>query len=96
MAADLGAIRERSKGIFGNRYMLEVCAAMSDVTDRTNLRALIGDSGLSPSVYFGPLHRLEEAGLLSATLRPGDDRRERWYRPHSSSLWMAAQELVSE
>ena len=96
MPTNLIEIRDRSKRIFGNRYMLEVCAAMNNVTDRTNLSGLIGDSGLSPSVYFSPLHRLEEVGLLRAALQADDDRRERWYRPNSSSLWMAAQELVSE
>lgn len=87
-------VRARSKRIFGNRYMLEVCAALSEVSERTNLSSLIGDSGLSPSLYVGPLHRLEGVGLLVTDVRPDDARRERWYRPTPSGLWAAAQELA--
>jgi DNA-binding IclR family transcriptional regulator len=86
-------IRDRSKNIFGNRYMLEVCAALAEVQERTNLSSLIGDSGMSPSVYFGPLHRLAEVGLLENEPRAGDGRRDRWYRPKPSGLWAAAGEL---
>ena len=74
--------------------MLEVCAALSDVSDRTNLSTLLGSSDLSPSLYVGPLHRLEEVGLLVWDARPQDDRRERWYRPATVSLWRAARELA--
>jgi DNA-binding MarR family transcriptional regulator len=91
---DEADVRDRSKRIFGNRYTLEVCAALSQVADRTNLSALIGDSGLSPSVYVGPLRRLAEVGLLEPDMRPGDNRRERWFRPRPSGLWAAAYELV--
>jgi hypothetical protein len=76
--------------------MLEVCAAMSQVTDRTTLSALIGDSGLSPSVYFGPVHRLIEVGLLEVDARSHDDRREHWFRPRPSGLWSAAHELAGQ
>jgi hypothetical protein len=91
MAVD--EIRDRSKNIFGNRYMLEVCAALADVQERTNLSSLIGESGMSPSLYFGPLRRLAEVGLLEDDSRAGDGRRERWFRPKPSGLWAAAVEL---
>ncbi len=96
MTAGSIGVRDRSKRIFGNRYMLEVCAALSEVTERTNLSLLIGDSGLSPSVYVGPLHRLEGVGLMRTDAHADDDRRERWYRPAPSGLWMAARELASK
>jgi hypothetical protein len=88
-------LRGRSKQIFGNRYMLEVCAAMSSVRGRTNLTELIGESGISPSLYAGPLHRLLRAELIGVDERPGDGRRERWYRPTRTSLWRAARDLAS-
>jgi DNA-binding MarR family transcriptional regulator len=94
MPLDVVEVRNRSKQIFGNRYMLEVCAALSGVTERTNLAGLVGDTGLSPSLYVGPLHRLEQVGLLVREARPEDDRRERWYRPVSTGLWRAARELA--
>lgn len=88
-------VRIRSKRLFGNSYMLEVCAALEGVNDRTNLRALVGTSGPSPSLYAGPLHRLLSAGLLTPDARPDDDRRERWYRPTKTGLWRVALELAT-
>lgn len=90
---NLAEVRARSKRIFGNSYMLEVCAALDGVTDRTNLTELVAASAVSPSVYVGPLHRLLSEGLLLLDERPGDDRREHWYRPSTARLWRAAREL---
>lgn len=86
-------VRARSKRLFGNSYLLEVCAALADVQDRTNLTALIGDSGLSPSVYSVPLRRLRGLGLIVDDVRPEDDHRERWFRPAGTGLWATAKEL---
>jgi hypothetical protein len=94
MLRDSLELRGRSKQLFGNRYMLEVCAAMSSVRGRTNLTELIGESGLSPSLYAGPLHRLLRAELLTIDVKAGDGRRERWYRPTRTSLWRAARDLA--
>ena len=55
-------IRQRSKRLFGNSYMLEVSAAVHHVRDRTNLTELIGSSGLSPSLYAASLHALWSSG----------------------------------
>jgi hypothetical protein len=44
-------------------------------------------------VYFGPLRRLAEVGLLEDEPRAGDERRQRWFRPIPSGLWAAAAEL---
>ncbi len=88
-------VRVRSKRIFGNSYMLEVCAALDAVRGRTNLTELLGTSQMSPSVYAGPLHRLLSVELLIPDPRPGDDRRERWYRPAKVGLWRVARELVT-
>lgn len=94
ISAASAKVRVRSKSLFGNSYMLEVCAAIDAVTDRTNLTELIGISGMSPSLYTGPLHRLQSVGLLIPDSRADDDRRERWYRPARTGLWRVAQELV--
>jgi hypothetical protein len=92
--ADAEEVRVRSKRLFGHSYMLEICAALNDVTDRTTLTQLLGESSLSPSVYAGVLTRLRAVGLLVPDPRPDDDHRERWFRPEPSGLWAAAAELT--
>jgi DNA-binding MarR family transcriptional regulator len=88
-------VRVRSKRLFGNSYMLEVCAALGSVEDRTNLTELLGESGLSRSLYVAPLRRLLAEDLVALDPRPTDDRRERWYRPADTGLWRVAQELAT-
>lgn len=87
-------IRRRSKELFRNSYMLEICAALADVEDRTNLMTLVDGTGLSPSLYSGPLRRLAGLGLLLDAQRADDDHRSRWYRPVESKLWDAARQLT--
>ncbi len=87
-------VRRRSKDLFRHRYMLEVCVAVG-THERVNLTTLLDGTGLSPSVYSGPLRRLASLGLLLDDQRPGDDHRERWYRPADSKLWLAARELTA-
>jgi DNA-binding transcriptional ArsR family regulator len=97
MASETNAseeVRVRSKQLFGNSYMLEVCAALDAVKDRTNLTELLHSSNTSPSLYSAPLHRLLEAGLITREPRSGDGYRERWYRPGKTGLWRVARELV--
>ena len=87
--------RGLSKLIFGNSYMLEVCVKVQEAGSRTNLSLLVGDSGVSPSLYSVPVHRLVEAGFLIPDPQAGDDRRERWYRPRRSTLWKIAKDLTA-
>lgn len=87
-------VRRRSKDLFRNAYMLEVCAAIDRAGGRVNLSLLISETGLAPSLYSGPIRRLAGLGLLLDDTRPGDDHRERWYRPAKSQLWIAARELT--
>lgn len=61
---------------------------------RVNLATLVGDTGLSPSLDAGPLHRLVGLGLLLDDPRPGDDHRERRYLRVESQLWVAARDLM--
>jgi hypothetical protein len=88
-------VRERSKELFRNSYMLEICAAIDRADGRVNLSSLIGGTHLSPSLYSGPLRRLARLGLLLDAPRPGDDHRSRWYEPAESQLWVAARELTT-
>lgn len=88
-------VRRRSKDLFGNAYTLEVCALVERSDDRVNLTTLLERADLSPSLYSGPLRRLAGLGLLLDAAQPGDDHRERWYRPADSHLWIAAQELTT-
>lgn len=87
-------VRVRSKRLFGHSYMLEICAALGGVSERTNLTELLGKSGLAPSLYSAPLTRLRALGLLVPDPRDGDDHRQRWFRPETSQLWAAANELT--
>ncbi len=87
-------IRARSKRLFGNSYMLEVCLTLSRVTDRATLSELVAENEVSSaSLYSAPLKRLLALGLLIPTGRDGDDHRERWYAPAPSSLWTTADEI---
>ena len=87
-------VRDRSKDVFRNRYMLEICAAIDREDDRVSLSSLLEGTGLAPSLYSGPLRRLARVGLLLDDPRTGDDHRSRWYRPAPSHLWVAARELT--
>jgi hypothetical protein len=88
-------LRSRSKCLFGNSYMLEVCLAIGEADDRVNLTDLATRNALPPSMYSKPVTRLVELGLLvPASERPGDDYRVRWYRPAASTLWATAAELA--
>ena len=86
-------IRRRSKALFRNAYVLEVSAAIT-AGKRFTLTSLLGDSGLSPSLYSGPLRRLVELGLIADDPQPADDHRERWYRAVKSPLWATARALA--
>src|SRR5690348_11357069 len=89
------SLRARSKHLFGNSYMLEVCLAINEADDRVNLSDLASRYRLAPSMYSKPVSRLVELGLLvPAEQRPGDDYRVRWYRPTKSTLWTTAEELA--
>jgi len=90
----LEEIRRRSKDLFRNGYMLEVCAAIDSAGGRVNLSALVEGTGLSPSLYSGPIRRLAGLRLLLDDPKPGDDYRERWYLPADSQLWVAARQLT--
>jgi len=92
-AASPAEVRRRSKELFRNGYTLEVCAAIAGADGRVNLSGLVEGTGLSPSLYAGPLRRLAGLGLLLRDQRPGDDHRERWYRAEKSHLWVTAREL---
>lgn len=84
--------RDRSKHVFGNRYMLEVCVRIAESsTERVSLVSLIGDSGLSPSLYSAPLRRLAAGGLLEDL---GRDQRTHWYGRRTSGFWAVALDLA--
>lgn len=85
--------RKRSKQLFGNSYMLEVCLEIARGPARTNQQMLIGRKAISPSVYTAPIKRLRDLELLLDAPRGSDDRRERWYTRAPSSLWQLAREL---
>lgn len=92
-------VRRRSRDLFRHAYMLEICAKIDEATsagERVNLTSLLGTTGLSPSLYSGPLRRLAGLGLLLDSERGGDDHREHWYEPVPSQLWDAARELRAD
>lgn len=76
--------------------MLEICVALDPGLGRFNLTSLASAGGVAPASYSGPLGRLVGLGLLALDgPQPGDDHRERWYRPADSQLWVAARELAA-
>lgn len=87
-------LRNRSKSLFGNLYMLEVCSAIAEsFPGRVSLMALVGEESVSPSVYSSPLRRLVQGGFLRDVGHDEEDHRTRWYEPQPSPLWEAAKEL---
>ena len=85
--------RQRSKQLFGNRYMLEACVAIARTEGRVSLTQLAAGNGLSPSLLSVPLQRLSGVGLLVPAPHPDDDYRTRWYRRVDSNLWNTAIEF---
>ena len=89
----MASIRTTSKRLFGDRYMLEVCLAVSEADDRVNLSGLASSAHLSSSLYTKSVHRLRALGLLIDAPMKGDDYRVRWYRAAESGLWSVAREF---
>lgn len=87
-------LRSRSKSLFGNLYLLEVCSDIADIfPERICLMGLVGEKELSPSVYSSPLRRLVHGGFLRDAGRDPDDHRTHWYVPEPSPLWDAAKAI---
>ena len=87
--------RARSKDLFGNRYMLEICAQIAEnPAKRVSLMSIRGDRDLSPSLYISPLSRLVRVGLLRDVGHEPHDHRTRWYEPAPAQLWAAADEIM--
>jgi DNA-binding IclR family transcriptional regulator len=87
-------IREVSSGLFDNKYLLEVAAALAvhpklrctqkDLVDATHIdKALIGTV----------LARLEKAGLIE---RLGAEGRERPFQLVQSGLWASLRDFLAE
>lgn len=87
--------RERSKYVFGNRYMLEVCVRIAESdAERVSLTSLLGNTALSPSVYSAPLRRLALGELICDLGHDESDHKTRWYSRQDSSFWATAIEIA--
>jgi hypothetical protein len=87
-------LRARSKQLFGNSYMLEVCIEVGRADGRFCLSTLAHARTLEPSLYSRPIARLSSLGLLvPAASVEGDDHRSRWYDAAESLLWQTVTEF---
>ncbi|MFE2750531.1 hypothetical protein ACFXGA_00855 [Actinosynnema sp. NPDC059335] len=88
--------RRASLLVFGNRYKLELLAALATAgQEGVNLSALADEQGVSASVYYGPVEDLLQAGLAEKLPRQLPDRR-RWYRRTEGAVWQSLRTLAEE
>lgn len=86
--------RQMSAALFGNRYRLELLAALAESGDRgVNLSQLAEDRTVAPSVYYGPIRDLLNAGLVERLGQITGDRRC-WYRRREYGFWNTVSSLA--
>lgn len=96
---NLTAVREMSAGVYGARYRLEICAAVTPGQrfNATDLHARLAQAGDCPPIasVFAELNRLHSAGLISRLPRSTADRAQP-LEARDSCLWELARELSRE
>lgn len=86
-------LRDLSDVVFGQRYRLEVMAAIATADDGiVCLTDLARSLDVTPSNLQRPLQSLTTAELISRL--PSGDSRRRYYRRNPSLAWEFALELV--
>lgn len=86
--------RQVSVVLFGNRYRLDLLAALAEAgDDGVNLSHLAQTHGVPASVYYAPLRDLLSLRLVTRLgLRAGD--RRCWYHRSDHRLWDGIRSLV--
>ncbi|MEV6427228.1 hypothetical protein [Nocardia sp. NPDC051463] len=88
--------RLMSAAMFGNRYRLELLVALAESGEQgVNLSELAEARTVAPSVYYGPIRDLLDAGLVERLGRTAGDRR-RWYRRCEYRFWDVVLTLAQE
>lgn len=81
---DVDQIRVVSKSVYGNKYMLEVAAAIAQIgARRTTQKELAALTGIERNLVHVVVNHLEDAGLL----RRGSLSGERPLQPEPSAFW---------
>jgi DNA-binding IclR family transcriptional regulator len=88
--------RRLSVLLFGNRYKLDLLAALAEAGDGgVSVSALAERHQVSASVYYPPLKDLLEAGLV-AQLAVVSRERRRWYARVDHQVWEPMRDLARE
>jgi hypothetical protein len=88
--------RSLSACLFGNRYRLELLAALAEAPDgRVNLGVLAEERGVSAAVYYPPMRDLLALRMVTRVEQVTRDRR-RWYqRSGGDRLWESMARLIA-
>ncbi len=82
--------------LFGNRYKLDLLAALADAgKGGVSVSALAAAHKVPASVYYAPLKDLLEAGL-AIRLAPVPGERRRWYVASKHRVWRTVRVLARE
>ncbi|MCX2929263.1 hypothetical protein ORI20_03180 [Mycobacterium sp. CVI_P3] len=98
---DNEALRDVSRGLFGNRHKLEVIAAIArmlaagvqEVYPRMVSKKVTEAADKQVVEVF---NQLEKGGLLIPVADKTDRQQIHWYRPRESGVWEIALALVDE
>jgi hypothetical protein len=91
----IAELRMFSAAVFGHRYRLELLSALATVASGqgVSLSLLADCCGVTASVYYPPVRRMSESGMVVTS---GLDRTERrvLYARTNSPVWPALQMMV--
>jgi predicted signal transduction protein with EAL and GGDEF domain len=89
-------VRKLSKRLFGNRYRLEVAAAIADAEPSVVYARALAEQLQAPANLVGEeLHTLADVGLLVLLPRPRGQQQQEFERM-PSSYWQLARDFVAE
>jgi hypothetical protein len=87
------SLRDRSAAVFGNRFFVEVVAAVERLSGPEDgfvtTRRVANDTGISDSVARPVMLRLRNAGLIAELPREGGPRSTLLYQVRRGPLWAA-------
>lgn len=89
-------VRKLSKRLFGNRYRLEIAAAIAEAEPSVVYARALAEQLQAPANLVGEeLHTLAEAELLVLLPRPRGQQQQEYQRM-ASSYWELARRLLDE
>ena len=82
--------------MFGNRYKLDLVAALAEAGDGgVSMSKLAEEHQVAASVYYAPLTDLLEAGLV-VRMDPVPGDRRRWYARSGARAWGSLRALAHD